>query len=64
MIFVNHGSTIKKIESAKSVKSVMSFFIIPFRHFQTEKAYIFLIYYLFIPYSLTLLSACRILSIT
>ena len=28
---------IKKIESAKSVKSVMSFFFIPLGHFQTGK---------------------------
>ena len=29
LILVNHGSTIKMIESAKSAKSVMSFFYIP-----------------------------------
>ena len=33
---------IKKIESVKSVKSAMSFFYIPFRHFPPVKRYMFL----------------------
>ena len=59
LILVNHGITIKKIESAKSVKSVMSFFYYTSQAFSDRKSlyipYILFIHSLFIVLIISLL---------